>query len=316
MPHIQEYKDNYKQQADLLFLPDDNGYKYALVVVDLANRLTDAEPLQNKSSNDVRDAFIKIYKRGILKHPKIIQMDPGTEFKGVTKKYFQEKGIMIRYGVVGRHRNQALVESRNKTLGGTLFKRMMAQEILTGQDSKEWIQDLPVIIKAMNKKFKRIKKDRKPLSDMPLCEGDSCELLDIGTKVRVKLDDPIDYNTDKRLIGKFRATDIKWNPEIKTIQDLVLKPSFPPLYKMNDSDVWYTKNQLQLVDNDEEKPPRTVVRGKPTTYKVLKIHEKDKKNGKIYYRVEWVGYPDKKDWTWESRIKLYQDVPDIIKRIF
>ncbi len=31
-------------QADILFLPDDNGYKYALVVVDDATRSTDAEP--------------------------------------------------------------------------------------------------------------------------------------------------------------------------------------------------------------------------------------------------------------------------------
>ncbi|EGG15646.1 hypothetical protein DFA_10488 [Cavenderia fasciculata] len=54
MPHIQEYTDNFKQQADLLFLPDDNGFKYALVVVDLASRLTDAEPLQNKTAKETR----------------------------------------------------------------------------------------------------------------------------------------------------------------------------------------------------------------------------------------------------------------------
>ncbi|EGG15645.1 hypothetical protein DFA_10487 [Cavenderia fasciculata] len=115
---------------------------------------------------------------------------------------------------------------------------------------------------------------------MPLCQGDSCELLDLGTKVRIKLDEPIDYNTDQRLYGNFRSSDIKWNPEIKTIQDLMLKPSFPPLYKVNDSDIWYTKNQIQVVDKDEQKPSSIVVRGKPTTYKVLQIHQKDKSSGK------------------------------------
>ncbi|EGG23142.1 hypothetical protein DFA_05272 [Cavenderia fasciculata] len=78
----------FKQQADLLFLPDDNGFKYALVVVDLASRLT--EPFQNKTAKEVRDEFIKIYKRGVLKQPNIIQMDPGTEFKGATKQYFEQ----------------------------------------------------------------------------------------------------------------------------------------------------------------------------------------------------------------------------------
>ena len=31
-------------QADLLYLPDDKGYKYALVCVDVGSGYTDAEP--------------------------------------------------------------------------------------------------------------------------------------------------------------------------------------------------------------------------------------------------------------------------------
>jgi len=40
-------------QADLLFLPHDRGYKYALVVVDLGSRLVDAAPLKSKKADEV-----------------------------------------------------------------------------------------------------------------------------------------------------------------------------------------------------------------------------------------------------------------------
>ncbi|GAM23099.1 hypothetical protein SAMD00019534_062740 [Acytostelium subglobosum LB1] len=165
MPHYQVFETGLKQQADLLFLPDDDGFKYALVVVDLGNRLTDAEPLKNISSAAVKQAFETIYKRGILVMPKQIQTDPGGEFEGETKKYFKDKGVFLRYGVPGRHRMQAMVEARNKTLGTVLMKRMTAQEMLTGETSKHWVEDLPKVIKAMNERFKVDPKKKKPESN-------------------------------------------------------------------------------------------------------------------------------------------------------
>ena len=33
MPHFQSFEPGLIQQADLLFLPNDHGYKYALVVI-------------------------------------------------------------------------------------------------------------------------------------------------------------------------------------------------------------------------------------------------------------------------------------------
>ena len=71
MPHTYTYapKENASQQADLLFLPNDDGYKYLLVVVDIATRKVDAQQLKSKDSNDVKEALKKIYKRKILKTP-------------------------------------------------------------------------------------------------------------------------------------------------------------------------------------------------------------------------------------------------------
>jgi hypothetical protein len=44
--HWDCYKTNAIHQADIIFLPDDNGYKYCLVVCDVASNTTDAEPLK------------------------------------------------------------------------------------------------------------------------------------------------------------------------------------------------------------------------------------------------------------------------------
>ena len=59
-PHTENPTQNAIHQADLLFLPEDEGYRYALVVVDLATRKTDAEPLKTKDSKTVFFFFLII----------------------------------------------------------------------------------------------------------------------------------------------------------------------------------------------------------------------------------------------------------------
>ena len=71
---------NEVHQADLLFLPHDcvghKTYKYALTVVDVASRYKEAEPLTSKGAAEVADALSRIYKRGPLTWPKMLQVDP------------------------------------------------------------------------------------------------------------------------------------------------------------------------------------------------------------------------------------------------
>jgi hypothetical protein len=61
--HTTNPTPNADQQGDLLFLPDDNGYKYALVVVDIATRKTGAEPMKTKTPKATLNAILKIYSR-------------------------------------------------------------------------------------------------------------------------------------------------------------------------------------------------------------------------------------------------------------
>lgn len=313
----QTYSANVDHQADLLFLPDDNGFKYALVVTDIATRLSDAEPLKKKDSAEVAKAIEKIYKRGILQKPEFLTVDAGTEFKGVLATYLKKNNISVRTAKPNRHRQVAMVERTNQYLAKHLFMRMQAQELLTGETSKEWVHDLPKAITAINRKRKR---DPPKVQYHPVCSGDDCNVLEVGTKVRFKLDAPLDYVTDKKLTGKFRITDIRWDPHPRVISEVLLMPGQPPMYLLNDEKdinkvdrrAAYTKKQLQVVPQNEEAPPPDVIRGKPTTYIVQKLVEKKKMGNRIYYKVRWKGYPPEQD-TWELRSKLVEDVPLLVK---
>jgi hypothetical protein len=315
-------------QADLLFMPNDKGFKYLLVVVDNGSRLIDAEPLKTKESKAGINAFQMIFSRGIVKMPKVkIEVDAGCEFKSGVAKYFQNAGVKVRVAETGRHRMQGLVEKANQTIGTILHKRMTAQELLTGAVSREWVKDLPKLIKALKeyivkREAKRKKKELtrgQEINGHPVCADGSCEMLNIGDHVRVALEYPIDVATGAKLHGKFRASDIKWNPKVRIIKEVLIQPNQPPLYLL-DGDVGdrkitpvaYTKNQLQLVGKNEKFPDISVVRGKPKQWIAEKIIDKKKIKNKLHYLVKWVGFSSK-DNTWEPSATLRKEVPELIQ---
>ena len=74
---MQVFTANHLEQTDLLFMPTGAfGYKYILVIVDAHTKKCDAEAIKNKLSKTVINALIKIYKRGIVKQPKILISSP------------------------------------------------------------------------------------------------------------------------------------------------------------------------------------------------------------------------------------------------
>lgn len=318
MPRFNVPIPNAVHQADLLFMPHDKGFKYALVVVDACNSVTDAEPLKNKNAETVKDAFVKIYARTILKMPERIEVDSGTEFKSVVAKYFADHNVGVRVAKVARHRQQAMVEKRNQIIGTVLFKRMVAQELLTEQPSTEWVDDLPVVIREMNKQVRQSPPKRPNDSD-PMCKGDACNLIPKGTKVRVQLEQPQDVATGKRLIGKFRSTDIRWDPTPRTVKEILIKPGSPPMYLLNGNigsrkiePVAHTKNQLQVVPKNEEKPSHKLIADPKSKHQfvVEKILEKKKVKNRWCYKIKWAGWPEKYN-SFEPVKIITEDVPKI-----
>lgn len=317
-PTTQVSIPNFSQQADLLYLPNDKGFKYALVVVDLGNGATDAVPLKTKQPEEILTGFKTIYKRGLLNKPVQLELDNGSEFMGAFKKWAVNNEINLWYKKPGRHRQQAVVERTNQIIGDALHKRMIAEEILTKKHAVAWVSVLPKVIDDMNKS-RSFRRPRK-IVENPVCSGDSCVLLDEGTKVRTRLDNPIDIVTNKTIPGRFRSADIKWDPTVRTIVSVIIKPGQPPLYLLNSLDksseyesIGYTKNQLQVIPEDEQLPSDDVIVGDDEYYIPERILDKTKKNGKIYYLIKWKGY-HKDESTWESRAKFMEDQPVMVRK--
>jgi len=275
------------------------------------DRKTDARPLKTRNTEDILKAFKDIYKGPILSLPKLIEVDDGNEFKGIVKKYFNDHGVAVKSSLRDRHRQQAIVENKNLVIGRAIHKRQTAQELLTGEPSTEWVDDLPKIIKAINRRAKPFVNKNK--SSDPVCQGESCNLLNIGDKVRIALDAPISA-TEKgeKLHGKFRASDIRFDPTIRKIENIYLNPGMPPLYLVSGiSKATYTRNQIQLVNPNEKYPDaKKFIRGKPKVFKVEEIIKRKKIGNKIYYLVKWIGYEKP---TLETRSILIQDIPETIK---
>ena len=158
-PHWTVDKPNQIHQADLLFLPHDKvgrkTYKYALVVVDIASRYKDAEPLTSKESREISEAFKKIYSRR-LKYPKTLMVDPGKEFMGEVSKLMNYHNVRIQRSEAGNHRAQAFVENANRILGERLFSHQYAQEMISDDRSRVWVKRLPAILKTLNNTKMRI----------------------------------------------------------------------------------------------------------------------------------------------------------------
>jgi len=104
--------------------------KFALTVVDVASRYKEAEPLTDKSATEVAAALGRIYKRGPLTWPRLLQVDPGREFMGAFSQLLAKHNVQVRRGAADNHRQQGIVELFNRTLAERLFGHQYAQEML------------------------------------------------------------------------------------------------------------------------------------------------------------------------------------------
>ena len=317
MPRFYNFEENNTHQADALFLPVDKGFGYALVVTDIATGKTDAEPLKKRegwdgpTADDTIEAFEKIYSRGILQYPTHIITDSGREFTNDKFQHFLDHHkISFKKALPGRHRQVGLVERKNQILGRIIFMRMFSQELLTGRPSTEWIKDLPFFIEKMN-----IKYSHKPYTDADLykkfdpVQNLKQNLIPLGTKVRVILDEPRDYK-EAKMTGKFRSTDQRWHQDIYHVVSYIFDPHEPVMYKIDKplrahERVAYTSKQLQVVPDNEEDPSPSVIQTPHPAgeFAIKKLIDKRVHGRTTQYKILWKGYK-LADATWQYKSKI------------
>ena len=280
-PMFDEDAPNAVHQADLLYLPHDRvgrrTYKYALTVVDVASRYKEAEPLTDKSATEVAAALGRIYKRGPLTWPRLLQVDPGREFMGAASQLLAKHNVSVRRGRVDTHRDQGTVERFNRTLAERLFGAQYAQELLlaaratpgrASERSSEWVRALPDVVAALNDEVTRLtgKKPseaikarsvtQKPSSTVPgRAVGLHEQKIPSGIDVRYL------YQSGELEGGRRRATDPIWSLTVHRLGRSVTKPNEPVLYYLQDGPQrGFVREELLVVPFDTQLPPDGVLR--------------------------------------------------------
>ena len=213
------------------------AYKYALTVVDVASRYKDAEALTSKDSNEVASGFAKIYRRGPLKWPQMLQVDPGREFMGALTKAMENNKTVIRRGRPNIHRNQGIVERFNRTLAERLFGHQYAVEMnMPSGRSTAWVKRFPEVVSALNNEVTRLigKKPADAIREKAVASKPATPYTrPVGTNER-KLPPQAHvrylYYPGELEGGGRRATDPIWSLKVYNIQKVVTKPEAPVVY--------------------------------------------------------------------------------------
>ena len=218
--------------------------------MDVASRYKAAELLTSKVSEEVASGFAKIYRRGPLKWPQLLQVDPGREFMGAVTKAMENNKTVIRRGRTEIHRDQAIVERFNRTLAERLFGHQYAVEMnLPSGRSTAWVKRLPDVVSALKNevtrltgKSRRMQSKRKP--------GMYEKKLPPQAHVRYL------YYPGELEGGGRRATDPIWLLRVYTIQKVVTKPDAPVVYYLYDGPKrGFVREELLVVPPDTVLPP-------------------------------------------------------------
>ena len=292
-------KADYNFMADLLELPETKkGFKYLLVVVDLATDEFDIEPITNNKSLTVVDAMKRMFNRRYIKKPYAsIRTDGGAEFKDAFEKYCYENSILHKIGVAGRHQQTANVERLNRELGRLFNGYMNAVEEKTGETYKEWVEVVPKVRTMLNDFRKKPEGD--PFTDVyptvDLTKQPKYKIHDVVYRMSEK---PLDALGRKQNTQNFRMGDYRWEriPR-KIVKVLRYAGKVPIRYILeNLPNVAYAEYELMPAEE------------KQAMYVVQSVKAKRTINGVKELLIKWKGF---KKPSWENYNDIKRTVPNI-----
>ena len=292
-------KADYNMMADLLELPETKkGYKYLLVVVDLATDEFDIEPITNNKSLTVVDAMKRMFNRRYIKKPYAsIRTDGGAEFKDAFDKYCYENNILHKVGVAGRHQQTANVERLNRELGRLFNGYMNGMEEKTGKTYREWDEIVPKVRSMLNQFRKKPEGD--PFTDVyPTADLTVQPKYKVDDVVYRKSEKPLDALGRKQSTQNFRVGDYRWEriPR-KIVRVLRYAGKVPIRYILeNLPNVAYA--EYELIPAEE----------KQAMYVVQSVKAKRTMNGVKELLIKWKGF---KKLSWENYNDIKRTVPDI-----
>ena len=203
-------------------------YKYILTVIDLYTRYSWAIPLRDKTGNNVKEAFEKIFKDS-GRIPRKLWCDRGLEFYNKVMNTFLKENNITIYST-NNDGKAVVVERLNRTLKQMMWKRF------TVQGNQKWFKILSELVNEYNNKMHRmIKTTPKYASENP------DKIKDIINKNNYENENKIKKKKYKFSIGnrvriyKYQYTFTKgflskWTHEIFKISEIL--PTVPVTYRI------------------------------------------------------------------------------------
>jgi transposase InsO family protein len=222
--------ENYNFMADVLHLPQTKkNFKYALILVDLATKEFDIEPMKTTQSEEAVTAMEKMFKRKYIKKPKVsIQTDNGPEFGNNFTKYCYENNIFHKKTMPYRHQQQSMVESLNRQIGRILNGYMNRMEIETGVTYREWDDILVDLRKMLNEHRKiEIPKEGWNYNKHPVADLSIPPRYNIGDIVHYKLSFPRNALDKKQSTANFREGDYRYSHDPYMISQVLIYNTKP-----------------------------------------------------------------------------------------
>ncbi|CAB4445260.1 unnamed protein product [Rhizophagus irregularis] len=255
---------------------DPKGFHYFLVVVEVAGKRVDAEPLKDKTANRVLNGFVKIYRRNRIKHPTHrLETDSRSEFTNDQE---------LKTGVTSVEWSEDFHNVVSKV--DELWQKN-PPDIPTGSPKVSKKTDL-----LSEGAHVRVKLD-EPISVL-------------GNKLHGKFrTGDIRWNPNIRVIKKMILSS-------EQPPTYLLNRSHG---RLGVSRCAYTRKELQVVLENERPPPDSVIRGQPERFVPERILRHRIRKGQDQYLVKWKRYPDT-EATWEPASRLEEDVPDLIHKFW
>lgn len=117
-------RPNTHWQIDLTSMPQHQGYKYIIVIIDIFSKFIYTKAIKNKTSRHVIAFLREVFE---IAKPRILQSDRGTEFvNDDMTRFLDEESVKQVLSKAYTPTSQSYVERTNRTIKGMLFKGMTA----------------------------------------------------------------------------------------------------------------------------------------------------------------------------------------------
>ena len=278
-------------QADLMDLRPlkkyNDNYAYVLVCIDVLSKFAWAVPMKTKNPDVVAAAFHSILKLG--RKPWRLCTDRGLEFMGKPFQDFVKSQGITHFPATNPDIKAAIAERYIRTLKTRLWK------YFTQKGTYHYLDVLPKIVHAINNSYHRSIKC-KPSEVNSENSREIWRRLygDFGkksTKFRFSVGDKVRISREKHKLEKGYRPN--FSKEIFTITEQLARQ--PVAYRLKDDNDEVIKGMFYEPELVKVVPPD------PSVYLIEKVVKSQKRSGKLFHLVKWVGFPNK---SWVSDADL------------